>query len=130
MDKQRDTNKDELVYLNKYDKIIAASRFMIKRSCSCGFKECVVVPEKQMEDFIRVVNSNNENIEMLRNSEFLLKPGSNVIIKSGELKGVKGIIKRLKRNKQIVMSVGEIITLILGPLNTFDFEIIKKVTNE
>lgn len=118
--------KETIIHHKKFDKIISTTHFMVNKSRTGGLNECIVVPERQMQNFMKVCNSLNQNVKTLETSEYLLKPGTIIRIKSGDFQGVQGVIKRIKRNKHVVICVGGIATLSLGPLNSFEFEIIKK----
>ena len=68
--------------------------------------EVIYVPDQSMNDFIRVTSTQNEHVEYLRNMDFVYRPGTKVQIVDGVFKGVKGIVKRIKKNMCVVVPVG------------------------
>ncbi|MBP5371109.1 MAG: hypothetical protein J6Y55_04210 [Bacteroidales bacterium] len=70
--------------------------------------EVIYVPEQSMNDFIRVTSTQNEHVEYLRNMDFVYRPGTKVQVVDGVFKGVKGIVKRIKKNMCVVVPVGGI----------------------
>lgn len=70
--------------------------------------EVIYVPDQSMNDFIRVTSTQNEHVEYLRNMDFVYRPGTKVQIVDGVFKGVKGVVKRIKKNMCVVVPVGGI----------------------
>ncbi len=69
------------------------------------------VPNKQMEDFIRVIENANEQVIQLENMEFAFKPGQKVIIRKGPFEGVEGILKSIKKHLCVVVPIQGITAL-------------------
>ena len=65
----------------------------------------LVVPQKQMEDFIKVTSSNENDFFYLENPDFAAKPGERVRITCGIFKGIEGKILRIHNNKKVVVSI-------------------------
>ena len=63
------------------------------------------VPDREMENFIRVASTQNERVEYLEMSDYLLKPGKRVRITDGQFKGAEGVIKRIKKRQCVVVQV-------------------------
>jgi transcription antitermination factor NusG len=64
------------------------------------------VPERQMDNFIRVASVQDDRLLYLDpNNEFLQKPGHRVRITDGDFKDAEGVIKRIKNNKRIVVEI-------------------------
>ena len=68
-------------------------------------REILVVPDKQMEDFIRVASVEDDRVFYMENLAFVGKPGQRVRIVEGEFAGVEGIVKRVKKNKCVVVQI-------------------------
>ena len=80
-------------------------RYMTRpRIDSEGF-EIIRVPKKQMEDFIRVASAQMEDVLFLEESGYLNQIGRRVRITKGYFAGVEGVIKRIKRNRRVVVSI-------------------------
>ena len=71
--------------------------------------EITRVPNKQMEDFIRVIENANEQVIQLENMEFAFKPGQKVIIRKGPFEGVEGILKSIKKHLCVVVPIQGVI---------------------
>ena len=68
-------------------------------------QEYLVVPERQMEDFIRISSNPEADTAYLRPDEVNIKKGTRVRILGGDLDGVCGVFMRVKgkRNKRLVV---------------------------
>ena len=71
-------------------------------------REIVTVPERQMTDFIRVVNERNDKVVFLDNLDFACRPGQKVEITDGLFVGVQGVIKRIKGNVCVVVPIEDV----------------------
>lgn len=67
--------------------------------------EILTVPDKQMENFIRVASVNDDRVFYMENLDFVGKPGQRVRVVEGEFAGVEGIVKRVKKNKCVVVQI-------------------------
>ena len=68
-------------------------------------KEIIRVPDKEMEDFIRVASVQDDSIMYLDYKDFIGKEGKRVRIEEGTFAGVEGVIKRIKKNKHVVVQI-------------------------
>lgn len=74
----------------------------------CGNKrEKIVVPDKAMEDFIRVTHKNEQSVTYFRPDELNLNKGDHIHIHGGIFDGVEGVLLKVKgkREKQLVISI-------------------------
>lgn len=67
--------------------------------------EILFVPDRQMDNFIRVASVMDDRIFYMENVAFAGKPGQRVKVIDGDFSGVEGIIKRVKKNKCVVVQV-------------------------
>lgn len=67
----------------------------------------IIVPDYQMEQFIRVINTYNENLVFLKPEEVNLKKGTPVRIVGGAFDGIEGIFIKVKghRNRRVVVQI-------------------------
>lgn len=79
-------------------------RFYVKHSIDSSRKEILLVPSKQMNDFISVVNNSMYEIIYLDRIEKWNEVGK-VRITKGSLIGVEGYIKRIGRNKKVAVII-------------------------
>jgi transcription antitermination factor NusG len=68
-------------------------------------RDILTVPDKQMDNFIRVASVNDDRIFYMENLDFAGKPGQRVKVVEGDFAGVEGTIKRVKKNKCVVVQI-------------------------
>jgi transcription antitermination factor NusG len=76
-------------------------RYMMDKST----RKPVVVPEKQMRDFITVAGTNDEQLVYLTSSELPLQRGDKVRITTGPWAGVEGELLRVKGDRRVVVAI-------------------------
>ncbi len=84
---------------------VAGSNFQfIYNRCSGKQADCLIVPTKAMEDFIRVVES-NDNSQIFMPEEIQLNQGQRIRMIGGPLDGVEGLFVKRKgcRRKTLVV---------------------------
>ena len=98
-------------------------RYMTKKSIIDGQSEIIYVPDKQMADFIRVASITDDRVMILDNNDFINKIGKRVEITSGFFAGVEGVIKRIKRNKHVVVQIDGVaaVAITFVPANCLSF---------
>ena len=67
--------------------------------------DVMTVPDKQMEDFMRVASVADDRVFFMENLNFVGKPGQRVKVVEGDFAGVEGVIKRIKKNKCVVVQI-------------------------
>jgi len=87
----------------------------------------IIVPQKQMEDFIKVTSTSEEEIIYLENPDFAAKVGEKVRITGGVFEGVEGKILRIKNNKKIVVAIEGIAAVAIAFVPSRLIEIISNV---
>ena len=89
-------------------------RYVMTIDCDESFNpisEIAYVSDKQMEDFMRVIESGNEQVLMLENLGFACKPGEKVRITSGVFEGVEGTLKSIKKHLSVVIPIKNILAV-------------------
>lgn len=73
-------------------------------------RQKIIVPDKSMEDFIRITQQNEQNVTYFRPEELGLNKGDHIIIHGGPFDGVEGILLKIKdkREKQLIVSIPDI----------------------
>ena len=69
----------------------------------CATHQMMVVPDKQMDDFMRVASAEDDRVMFLNYGSYLAKAGQRVKVTAGHFAGVEGVIKRIKNNKCVVV---------------------------
>ena len=70
-----------------------------------GKKEILIVPDKQMENFMKVASVQDERVLFLEKGNYLSKVGKKVSIIKGPFTGVEGKILRIHKNKRVVVEI-------------------------
>lgn len=65
----------------------------------------IVVPQKAMDDFIRVCNIMSDDILYLKDITSKLREGQRVRVVEGPFKGVEGVVLRIKRSRRVVVEL-------------------------
>lgn len=68
-------------------------------------QEIIYIPDHQMYNFLRVASVKDDSVLFLENNDFINKIGKKVRITDGVFKGVEGEIKRIKKNKYVVVQI-------------------------
>lgn len=112
------STRETLTRLKTDDKILEPLRYMMRRPVENeGRAEIIVVPDRQMENFMNVCRRvDDERVQYLRYEPFLDKPGRRVRIVDGNFAGIEGVIKRIKKNKQIVVTIPGIAAVTLNSI--------------
>ena len=80
-------------------------RYIIQSSLENMSSVILRVPDRQMENFMRVATVQDESVMFLDYKDFIGKEGRRVRINEGSFAGVEGIIKRIKKNKHVVVQI-------------------------
>lgn len=91
------------------EELILKSKFTIypKKSSFSGREEILTIANRDMENFIAVIEKSQENITYFKPDEIPLNPGDRIRIQGGLYDGREGIIMRIKskRNKHLVVQI-------------------------
>lgn len=93
-------SKDEILKFKKTNNFL---QFVMWEKSSGS--ECLVVPDDQMEDFIKVASSSEENTLYFKPEEINLAKGTRVFIHGGRFDGVTGVFMQVKgkRNRRLIV---------------------------
>lgn len=97
------TQKD-LTYIKNKFKEFEPMRFIMS-SILNGNREILYIPERQMDNFMKVASVQDDTIKFLDNNSFISQIGKSVRITAGQFKGVIGTIRRIKKNKYVVVQI-------------------------
>ncbi len=74
-------------------------------------QEPIIVPERQMENFIAVCSTGNEQLIYLSPEEIRTKVGDKVEVLDGIFKGCRGEIMRVKGDRRLVVSIAGLVVV-------------------
>lgn len=80
--------------------------------------EILTVPDKQMDNFIKVASVQDDRIFYVENLSFAGKPGQRVKVTDGDFAGVEGTIKRIKKNRCVVVQIENVAAVAIAFLPT------------
>lgn len=86
----------------------------------------VIVPDKQMRDFMQVAEQHNPDNLFLSVKDVALRKGDKVRVLSGPFKGVIGTFVRIKRNRRVVVDIPGVMAIASAFVHPNDVEIIEK----
>jgi transcription antitermination factor NusG len=101
------TDMDTLTELKRSKQALEPLRYMTRPAADRqGMHEIIRVPDRQMENFMRVATVQDDRLVYLDPSAaYLRTPGQRVRIKDGDFKDAEGVIKRIKNNKRVVVEI-------------------------
>ena len=84
--------------------------------------DVVTVDDSDMRNFIQAVGRPDERITPLLYTDFLDKGGRKVRITSGDFAGVEGVIKRIRKDRRVVVTLKGIAAVVLQvPFKDLEF---------
>lgn len=98
------STQERLTELKMTREKLSPMRYIMKRS-SDNQSEIMHVPDQQMENFMRVASVQDDRVMFLDNNDFINKVGQRVKVIDGCFSGVEGVIKRINRNKHVVVQL-------------------------
>ena len=74
-------------------------------------REKMIVPDKSMENFIRVTQQNEQSVTYFRPEELQLSKGDQILIHGGPFDGVEGVLLKIKgkHEKQLLVSIPNLV---------------------
>ena len=100
------STRETLTHLKMTRKEFEPLRYMMRTIKSDGGSTSIIrVPDHEMENFMRVASAESDNVIFLDYKDFIAKEGKRVRINEGTFAGVEGVIKRIKKNKHVVVQI-------------------------
>lgn len=121
--------RQELSKLKSQDPLLNPLRYMTQRShLQSEQTQIIIVPDDQMENFINVSQRvDDDRVQYLEYTDYIDKPGQRVKIIDGDFAGTYGVIKRIKKNRQVVVTLSGLIAV---TLNSIPFSYVAKVDDD
>lgn len=98
------STQERISGLKRSNEVLEPLRYMMDLTAE---EEHVImtVPDKQMENFMRVATKTDESVMFLDEKSIVGKEGKRVKIMGGTFEGVEGVIRRVKRCKRVVVEI-------------------------
>lgn len=75
------------------------------RTNADGKNPPLIVPDKQMDNFIRLTSIDNDHILFVDRSQCHFKSGDHVVVTDGDFRGIEGRIARVARQQRVVVEL-------------------------
>ena len=99
-------SQQAITRLKMFNRQCTAMQYMIHRpSVVSDRSEIIVVPDTQMDNFIRVTSVMSDDLVYLKYTDFLDKVSQRVRVIDGNFTGAEGVIKRIKKDRVVVVLV-------------------------
>ena len=104
------SSQETLTKMKMFNRNYEPLRYIVRESVIESKTEIITIPDSSMENFMKVTKEPNENVDYLVSGEYVTNAlGKKVTVIKGPFAGVKGVIKRIKRNKRVVVQLEGII---------------------
>ena len=98
------STKERISELKVSNELLEPLRYMIDQTAGEAHT-IMIVPDKQMENFMRVASVTDDTVMFLDETTIVGKEGKRVEIMGGPFEGVTGVIRRVKRCKRVVVEL-------------------------
>lgn len=100
------SSQETLTYLKMTQEAFSPMRYMTKKSLEQpDAHEIITIPDSQMNNFMRVASIQDDRVIFLDYSQLHNPIGKHVKIIDGYFAGVEGTIKRIGKNKRVVVQI-------------------------
>lgn len=96
--------QERISELKRTNEQLEPLRYIMDRTADKAH-EIMTVPDKQMENFMRVASKTDDSVMFLDETSIVGKEGKRVRIMGGPFEGVEGVIKRVKHCKRVVVEI-------------------------
>ena len=98
------STQERMSELKRRNEVLEPLRYMMDYTASQEHA-IMTVADGEMENFMRVASRTDDSVMFLDNKTVVGKEGKRVEIMGGAFEGVKGVIRRVKRCKRVVVEI-------------------------
>ena len=98
------STQERISGLKRSNEVLEPLRYMMDHTAE-EKHVILTVPDRQMENFMRVATNTDESVMFLDEKSIVGKEGKRVKIMGGSFEGVEGVIRRVKRCKRVVVEI-------------------------
>ena len=107
------SSQERISSLKAANEVLEPLRYMMDHTA--GRKpEIMTVPDRQMENFLRVASKSDDSVMLLNENTIIGKVGKRVRIMGGQFEGVEGVIRRVKRCKRVVVALDGLLSVAIA----------------
>lgn len=100
------SSRERLTELKMTDEDFSPLRYMMSRPLDPTIRpEVLHIPNREMENFIRVASLTDDRVIFLDYAVVANKVGRRVIITDGDFAGIEGTVKRIQKNRHVVIQL-------------------------
>lgn len=127
-----------MIFVRSYQKSIQEFKrqlpwlqYMVKKG-NGGKGEPIIIPDRQMDSFIRVASTLDGDLEYLTDCTSRISKGTRVRVRGGSLAGVEGTLARTSRygDKKVIVSLNGILSVATAAISQDLIEIIDPKTDK
>ena len=111
-------SRERITELKMYNSVCTHLQYMMSTTLD-GARRFLIIPDASMKNFMLVTSQYSDQIVYLRYDDYLNKPGSHVRIIDGIFAGVEGVIKRIKKDRVVVVLLKGVAAVAITEI-TFD----------
>lgn len=117
------SSQEEITRQKMYNAELSYMRYKMNVSHEeATLSEVIIVPDREMNNFIRATQHDDDRVEYLEYTDFIDKEGKKVRIVDGDFAGVEGEIKRIRKDRVVVVCIRGIAAVALQiPFNHLEF---------
>lgn len=115
---------DCITWMKRTCKILLPLRYIMWRPQGSEFSTILRVPDRQMQNFMRVASVKDDSVMFLGNKDFSNKIGKKVRILGGPFEGVTGTIYRVKKDRRVVITLDNISSVAISHISPSLLEIL------
>lgn len=97
--------REQLTDLKMTRSELAPLRYMMRPKENGEGREVIAVPDRQMDNFLKVARITDDRVMFLKYGNYLDKVGHRVCVTQGFFAGVEGVVKRIKNNRHVVVKI-------------------------
>ena len=98
------STQEKITGLKMGQRDFAPLRYMMTHTDN-GRTRVMTVRDEEMNNFMRVASVQDRSVFLVEDSDYFSKIGRMVKITDGQLKGVVGVVKRIKKNRCVVVRI-------------------------
>ena len=98
------SSQERISRLKTSDEVLEPLRYMMDHTAQKAHT-IMTVPDGKMHNFMRVASKTDDSVMFLDEETVVGKEGKRVEIMGGAFEGVKGVIRRVKRCKRVVVEI-------------------------
>lgn len=106
-------------------KFVVSKRGKVWLYTQPGSRQPAVIPDREMDVFRFVVTAGHDGLQLLGDDKPEYHVGERVVVTGGPFKGAEGHIKRIKRDRRLIVSINGVVAVATAYIHP---SLLKKVT--